>query len=75
MKTVPLPLLKEKLNALYWRAKQLNQTACHSERFNLIWDLKEKALVEGKAAVEIPGDWLQELDLAEGDQIAQGRHS
>lgn len=30
--------------------------------FEYLWDLKEKALLERRSTVEVPSNWLQELE-------------
>jgi hypothetical protein len=72
LKSVPLALLKEKLNAVYRQAKA-QSGAPFLERFNLLWDLKEKALLEGKEAIDVPHDWLSELDLVDAANPANER--
>ena len=52
--------LKRCLNALYGQKPLRNRMlALH---FDALWDLKEKALLEGKSSVFIPQPWLQEVE-------------
>ncbi len=65
--TVTTDMLKDRLNRVYnrlhtgtdmRRAKSLSQEGL----FEYLWDLKEVALLEGKSSVELPKNWLDELE-------------
>jgi hypothetical protein len=62
MKTISVGSLKDKLNSFYSQAKMLNRPHGQSEHFDYLWDLKEMALIEGKDSIEVPEEWLLELD-------------
>ncbi len=34
----------------------------HDVNFDRLWDIKESAILEGKSSVELPGQWLAELE-------------
>src|ERR1700676_2260451 len=75
LKTVPLSLLRAQLNAFYRQAKFLDGAPRRLRHFNILWDLKEQALIEGKAAIDIPQDWLQELDLVDASTVVDDHSS
>lgn len=58
--------LKQKLNDLYKCVRAQNsldsQLAWTTGKFAYLWDIKELALVEQQATVEIPYMWLEELE-------------
>lgn len=51
--------LKARLNKLYETRKHTRDT---DSLFEYIWDLKEKALMEGRREVEVPSTWLDDLE-------------
>jgi hypothetical protein len=59
--TVTTSALKERLNQAY-DANRKKQTQLNN--FDSLWDLKEKALLEGKKSIEVPQTWMEELDGA-----------
>ncbi|MBK9146054.1 MAG: hypothetical protein IPM23_26610 [Candidatus Melainabacteria bacterium] len=59
---IQVSTLKERLNKFY-DSRRRNQTADSQDGlFEYLWDLKELALMEGRASVEVPSAWLEELD-------------
>ena len=66
--TVTTNQLKDSLNRAYdacrKKSAQLNS-------FDNLWDLKERALVEGKSSVDVPRMWMDELDGALTKQTKQ----
>ncbi|MCA9803144.1 MAG: hypothetical protein KC777_14335 [Cyanobacteria bacterium HKST-UBA02] len=59
---IQVSTLKERLNQFY-DSRRRNQTADSQDGlFEYLWDLKELALMEGRASVEVPSAWLEELD-------------
>ncbi|MBN8662449.1 MAG: hypothetical protein LCH63_11245 [Candidatus Melainabacteria bacterium] len=57
--------LKERLNKLYDCRKgqsHLNQGLTQEGMFEYLWDLKERALLEKRQTVEVPSNWLDELE-------------
>ena len=66
--TVTTDVLKVRLNRVYSQlhtstdmrtsTKSLSQEGL----FEYLWDLKEMALLEGKSTVELPKNWLDELE-------------
>lgn len=56
--------LKDKLNKAYCERfqKDRSRQKLSDGLFNYLWDLKEKALMEHQAQVEIPDTMLDELD-------------
>jgi hypothetical protein len=78
--TVDTKSLKDRLNRLYDTMRQMSKTSrkakelSRSGLFEYLWDLKEGALMEGKAQVEVPTAWMLELDLALGAQTARRGH-
>ncbi len=74
--SVTTDMLKDRLNRVYNQlhtatemrsAKSLSQEGL----FEYLWDLKEVALLEGKSSVELPKNWLDEL---EQDIVVTGRN-
>jgi hypothetical protein len=61
-KPVSTEHLKQKLNYFYALSKAQLNLVPQREHFDYLWDLKEKAIIEGKANVEVPEEWLSELD-------------
>ncbi|MBS1988923.1 MAG: hypothetical protein JSS83_00320 [Cyanobacteria bacterium SZAS LIN-3] len=67
--TVETSELRERLNKLFQSRHGQGLCAGHGEGlFECLWDLKEKALLEHRASVEVPGDWLSQLEQ-EQDQV------
>lgn len=61
--------LRDRLNKLYYSRRSKPDSDWH---FDYLWDLKEKALLEGRSSVEIPSDWLDYLESSLGDRRPQG---
>ncbi|MBY0545760.1 MAG: hypothetical protein K2W95_00575 [Candidatus Obscuribacterales bacterium] len=53
--------LHQRLNSLY---RQLRNTSSvpHRLQFDVLWDLKELALLEHRQSVDVPATWLDELE-------------
>jgi hypothetical protein len=64
MVTVETNNLKERLNSAFLRLHGRNGVG-HDANFDRLWDLKESAILEGKKTVELPGQWLSELETIE----------
>lgn len=62
--TIDTDTLKQRLNKLYETARLRQKHGSPSGVFDYLWDLKEKALLEGSKSVEVPKNWLDELDTA-----------
>lgn len=60
--TVRTENLKERLNQLYDTVRGNSTTFCYWSRFDYLWDLKELAVLEGRSQVQIPDNWLAELE-------------
>jgi hypothetical protein len=60
--TVKTDQLKERLNRLYGAVRTNMSAFSHWTRFDYLWDLKELAVLEGRNNVEIPEQWLDELE-------------
>ena len=69
MKTICVRALQDKLNLLYRRTRG-KQGAGQPRHLEYLWDLKEMALIDGKSTVEVPKEWLLELEHCES-----GTHS
>ncbi len=69
-KPVSTQSLKEKLNGFYALSKAQSSVVPQREHFDYLWDLKEKAIIEGKSSVEVPEEWLSELERM--DNTARG---
>jgi hypothetical protein len=68
--TLNTEALKDRLNRVYDRLHRANDTRSSKSfsqegLFEYLWDLKEVALLEGKSSVELPKNWLDELDQEE----------
>lgn len=64
MQSVCVRTLQDKLNSLY-RQRGKHQTARQPRHMEYLWDLKEMALIAGKSTVEVPQEWLLELEHCE----------
>ena len=62
--TVNTRSLKEPLNKLYDTRRHNTTLFPNDGLFEYLWDLKEMALMEGKSSVEVPGNWLEELEAS-----------
>ncbi len=63
MITIETSSLKKRLNdAFVTLHGKGHPSAMHDANFDRLWDLKESAILEGKSTVELPGQWLNELD-------------
>lgn len=60
--TVRTEQLRERLNKLYDSVRGNAKTYSYWNRFDYLWDLKELAVLEGRANVQIPDTWLEELE-------------
>ena len=76
--TVDTDLLRDKLNRHYahlhaqGRKGAANEAPTSQEGvFEFLWDLKEMALLEGKESVELPKNWLDELDDQSGSSASR----
>jgi hypothetical protein len=65
--TVSTKSLKDQLNLAY-DAKRKKKAQLNN--FDSLWDLKEKALLEGKSSIDVPRTWMDELDGALKQQAA-----
>lgn len=54
--------LRERLNRFYQCGKGSPSGLAQEGLFQYLWDLKEKALLEHQSTVEVPGNWLEELE-------------
>ena len=62
-------VLKDRLNKLYQNRRGQATAANFGGKsqgeaglFDYLWDLKEKALIEHRATVDVPATWLNELE-------------
>ena len=62
MKSISVRTLQDKLNSLYRRGRAQDQAPGRPRHIDYLWDLKEMALIAGKSAVEVPVEWLVELE-------------
>jgi hypothetical protein len=60
--TVRTEHLRERLNRLYDAVRGNVTTYSYWNRFDYLWDLKELAVLEGRNNVQIPEQWLDELE-------------
>lgn len=65
MSTISVRSLQERLNSLYRHKKEAHNLLGQPHHMEYLWDLKEMALIAGKSSVEVPCEWLQELDQFE----------
>ncbi len=67
MVTLETDLFRDRLNRVYDRMRHGSQSRnlSQSEFFEYLWDLKERALVEGKPSLELPQTWLEKLEQEE----------
>lgn len=63
---VSIDTLKSSLNKVYdnrrGHSKMHHLSGMPEGLFEYLWDLKEKALLERRSTVEVPSNWLQELE-------------
>jgi len=59
--------LREKLSFMYARSKLKNARFYQPRYVDYLWDLKETALVTGETSVEVPEEWLKELEQFAGE--------
>ncbi|MBU6454276.1 MAG: hypothetical protein KGS72_21035 [Cyanobacteria bacterium REEB67] len=80
--SVETDVLKERLNKVYQHRRD-HSLIGHKGRnaglhagdasqgvFEYLWDLKERALLEHRASVEVPGNWLAELEEDQGKNVS-----
>jgi hypothetical protein len=65
-KSISTSTLKEKLNSFYASARSKVSGQSQKEHFDYLWDLKERAILEGKQTVEVPEEWIIELESSVG---------
>jgi hypothetical protein len=69
--TIATSALKERLNKIYnadrKKTAQLNS-------FEDLWDMKEMALLEGKASLQVPRVWLDELEGGQSENPRSAKH-
>jgi hypothetical protein len=63
-KSISTSTLKEKLNSFYASARSNLAMHAQKEHFDYLWDLKERAILEGKQTVEVPEEWMTELECS-----------
>lgn len=56
--SVEVNALKERLNKIYTSHRTLERAGL----FEYLWDLKERALMEGTDRVEVPHNWIEDLE-------------
>lgn len=59
--SVTTDTLKARLNKFY-DARRQSRDAAQEGLFEYLWDLKELALMEGRAEVQVPATWLEDLE-------------
>ena len=75
---VDVSILKTSLNKVYADLHGRGQGAglkasVKDEVFQYLWDLKEMALLEKRSVVELPQEWLDQLNES-GDSVLPVRH-
>jgi hypothetical protein len=73
--TIPTDHLRDRLNRLYNAVRGNPRTYAIWGRFDYLWDLKELAVLEGRGSVQIPDNWLDELEqiyVEVGDVCGRG---
>jgi hypothetical protein len=70
--SVETDILKERLNKLYQSRRgqghRLDMPGASEGLFEYLWDLKEKALLDRRPKVEVPRNWLDQLEQEQGDK-------
>jgi len=70
--SVETDVLKERLNKLYQSRRalghRLDMPGASEGLFDLLWDLKEKALLDRRAKVDVPHNWLDQLEQEQGEK-------
>lgn len=54
--------LKDKLNKIYDVMRARPRSLAGSGLFEYLWDLKEAAIMEGRGSVQVPTNWLKEIE-------------
>ncbi len=69
--TVETDVLKERLNMLYQSRRgqghRLDMPGASEGVFEYLWDLKEKALLDRRTKVDVPRNWLDQLEHEQGE--------
>ena len=66
MATFSTSSLRDRLNRVYLSMRSNRKNLPSSGLFEYLWDLKEAALSEGRSHVQIPSNWLEELEICYG---------
>ncbi len=74
MVTMDTDLFRDKLNRVYDRIRHstASRNLSQNDFFEYLWDLKEKALMEGKSSLELPQNWLDKLEEEEFSMKVRG---
>jgi hypothetical protein len=74
MVTMETDLFKDRLNQVYDRIRHSasSRNLSQNDFFEYLWDLKEKALMEGKSSLELPQNWLDKLEAEEISMTVRG---
>lgn len=65
------PQLRQRLNRLFTN-NRIKGSEQRRRQFDLLWDVKELALMERRQSVEIPTGWLDELEQFAGSEEIKG---
>jgi hypothetical protein len=72
MVSVETDLLRDRLNKLYQNRRsqghRLDMPGASEGLFEYLWDLKEKALMDRRAKVDVPRNWLDQLEQEQSDR-------
>ena len=60
--SVTTATLREKLNRIYDARRTSPSTLASSGLFDYLWEMKELALLERRQSVQVPTNWLEELE-------------
>lgn len=60
--TVSTDTLKDRLNQMYRVMRHHSPAPASAGLFEYLWDLKESALLQGRDSVQVPTNWLDELE-------------
>ena len=70
--TVSTDSLRNRLNRIYDAMRSRPRSLSNSGLFDYLWEMKELALLEGRNSVQVPTNWLEELEHDFPELTAEG---
>ncbi len=72
--TVTTAALRDKLNRIYNTRMAKPGSLTNSGLFECLWEMKELALIEGLSSIQLPINWLEELESESTDTMSEAGH-